>query len=59
MPKFVTPISFVGGPRDGEADVFNLSDKVPHDIYYSDPPGTYRVRRLVDTRRYVFLWVPR
>ena len=58
MPRYMTPISFVGGPRDGEADVFDLSNKVPHDIHVREPAGVYRVRRLVDTKRFVYLWVP-
>lgn len=56
MTRYVTPISYVGGPRDGEADVFDLSKGTPDDLCY--PDGAYRVRRLVDTRRYVYLWVP-
>lgn len=57
--KYVTPITYMGGPRDQEADVFDLGDGLPRDIQVQSPPGFYRVRRLVDTNRFVYLWVPR
>lgn len=55
--RFVTPITFTGGPRDLEADVFELG-KMPNTIKVEDPPGEYRARRLEETNRYIFLWVP-
>lgn len=55
MTKYMTPITFVGGPRDQEADVFEWG-KMPSDLHYAG--GVYRARRLVDTRRFVYLWVP-
>lgn len=56
MTKYVTPITFVGGPRDREADVFELGH-ASQTLYYKG--GEYRFRRVIDTGRFVYLWVPR